>query len=345
MAWPDGVGQHAVTRPAIVLVAPERFALEHRAPVEPTGDLIAVDVTHVGLCGTDLHIVEGVHPRARFPLVLGHEIVGRARGGALDGQLVVIDPLIACGMCVACRLGERHVCAELRLMGIDRDGGLSGRVVVPAERLHPVPVGVEAELAALGEPLAVAVHAVRRAMVSPGMTVAIIGAGPIGLLLAFAARHAGAARILISEPSAGRLAFAAALGFETLDPAGPVEDLAARTDGALADVVFDAAGAPAVAAILPRLVRPAGRISLVGVYGSPVALDLQAVVFRELCVIGNRVYTPADIDAALALLATDEGSGLRQLISAVVPLAETAAAFERLRAGDGIKILVDVGAG
>jgi threonine dehydrogenase-like Zn-dependent dehydrogenase len=99
-----------------------------------------------------------------------------------------------------------------------------------------------------------------------------------------------------------------------------------------------------VAALLPRLVRPAGRISLVGVYGAPVALDLQALVFREVTMIGNRVYTPADIDVAIEFLATPDGASLRSLVTAVVPLDRTASAFERLAAGDGIKILVDCAA-
>jgi threonine dehydrogenase-like Zn-dependent dehydrogenase len=115
-----------MNRPALVLTGVDSFVVEQRPPAESTGDAVAIDVDLVGLCGTDLHIVEGSHPRARFPLVLGHELVGRATAGQLAGRAVVVDPLIACGDCSACRLGERHVCANLRLIGIDRDGGLVG---------------------------------------------------------------------------------------------------------------------------------------------------------------------------------------------------------------------------
>ncbi len=332
-----------MSRPALVLTGVDRFALEDREPEEPTGDEVAVDVGWVGLCGTDLHIVEGSHPRARFPLVLGHELVGRALAGPLAGRKVVVDPLIACGTCAACRLGERHVCADLRLVGIDRDGGLSGRVVVDPDRLHPVPDGLDPVVAALAEPLAVAVHATGRAGVGAGDTVAIMGAGPIGLLVAFASRRAGAATILIGEPATARRTFAASVGFDTLDPADPLGDLERRTSGGLADVAFDAAAVPAVAALLPRLVRPAGRIGLVGTYGRPVELDLQAVLFRELTLLGNRVYRPRDIDAALGMLAADPAA-FRPLVSDVVDLGGAPGAFARLRAGEGVKYLVSTGA-
>ena len=327
------------TRPALVLAGPERFVVEVREPEESAAAQVAVDVDLVGLCGTDLHIVEGSHPRARFPLVLGHELVGRAIGGDLDGRLVVVDPLIACGTCAACSIGEAHVCDRLRLLGIDRDGGLSGRVVVDPDRLHLVPAGLDPEVAVLAEPLAVAVHAVERATVDPSDRVVVMGAGPIGLLIALTARGSGAARIMIGERSTGRRTFAAEHGFEVLDPDDPVGDVQRRTDGWMADVVFDAAAAPSVAAILPRLVRPAGRIGLVGTYGRPVELDLQTVLFRELTLFGNRVYRPADIDTALTLLAGDP-EAFRLLISEIVTLDEAPRAFERLRAGDGLKYVV-----
>jgi (R,R)-butanediol dehydrogenase / meso-butanediol dehydrogenase / diacetyl reductase len=330
-------------RPTLVLTAPETFSVEQREPVEAADGQVAVDVGWVGLCGTDLHIVEGTHPRARFPLVLGHELAGRAVGGNLDGRAVVVDPLIADGTCSACVLGERHVCANLRLIGIDRDGGLSGRVVVEADRVHAVPDGLDLWLAALAEPLAVAVHATRRASVVRGDKVVVVGAGPIGLLLAITSRLAGAAMVLIAERSPARREFAAGLGFEILDEADTIGDLERHTDGWLADVVFDAAAAPAVAALLPRLVRPAGRVSLVGTYSRPVEVDLQAVLFKELTLLGNRVYRPEDIDAAVAILAADPET-FRPLITEIVPLDGAAAAFERLRAGVGVKYLVATGA-
>ena len=122
----------------------------------------------------------------------------------------------------------------------------------------------------------------------------------------------------------------------------PIADLVARTDGALADVAFDAAAVPAVAAMLPDAVRPGGTIALVGVHAAPVAVDLVAVVFRELSLVGNRVYDPDDIEAAIGLIAAGDIDPSR-LITAVVPVDDTPEALRRLRAGDGIKYLIDTG--
>ena len=329
-------------RAALVLSAPDRFIVEVRELPVPGAGEVAVDVELVGLCGTDLHIVEGSHPRARLPLVLGHELIGRVVGEGHAGELVVVDPLIACGTCVACTIGQAHVCARLRLVGIDRDGGLAGRVVVDPGRLHRVPSGLDPVVAVLAEPLAVAVHAVDRATLGPTDQVVVMGAGPIGLLIALVAQGRTATPVLVGEPSADRRRFASARGLGVLDADDPVGDLERRTEGRLADVAFDAAAAPAVAAVLPRLVRPAGRIGLVGTYGRPVEVDLQAILFRELTLLGNRVYRPTDIDTALSLLAADP-ERFRPLVSDVVPLTEAPRAVERLRAGEGVKYIVTTG--
>ncbi len=331
-----------MTRSALVLTAPDRFVVEARSATPPDAGQVSVEVDLVGLCGTDLHIVDGAHPRAKFPLILGHEILGRATIAGSPNVRVVVDPLIACTVCTACRSGNPHICERLRLIGIDSDGGLGGDVAVDVDRLHPVPPQLDPAIAALAEPTAVAVHAVDRAGVRAGHGVVIFGAGPIGLLLGLVARSAGAGDIFMAEPSATRRAQATALGFATLDPAAPYDDLVARTGGNLADVAFDAAAAPAVAAMLPHVVRTGGTVSLVGTYSRPVELDLQAVLFRELTLIGNRVYRPPDIDTALLLLAKDPDQ-YRPLVTDTVPLADAPAAIARLRSGDGVKYLVSVG--
>ena len=321
-----------MNRPALVLTGVDSFVVEQRPPAESTGDAVAIDVDLVGLCGTDLHIVEGSHPRARFPLVLGHELVGRATAGQLAGRAVVVDPLIACGDCSACRLGERHVCANLRLIGIDRDGGLSGRVVVDSERVHVVPAGLDPVVAAMAEPLGVAVHATRRAHVGVGDTIVIMGAGPIGLLLAFAARHVGAATILIGETAPARRTFAESLGFDTLDTVDPFGDLERHTSGRLADVAFDAAAVPAVAALLPRLV-PAGRAHRPS---APCAARRARPPGHPLQ--GTDSARQSGLPAGRHRRGTPDAGGrpggFRPLISEVVGLDEAPAAFARLRAGE-----------
>ena len=303
-------------------------------PRPAAGDgTVLVDVAYCGLCGTDLHICAGEHPRARPGIVLGHEISGRLHTGAAGlaaGTKVVVDPLLPCGACRPCRGGRPHTCANLRLLGIDLPGGAAEQVAVPADRVIPVSDDADLRLLAFAEPLAVAVRAVRRSGLVLGEEVAVAGAGPIGLALAACARLAGAGRVLVAEPVPGRRRLAADLGFET------TEALA----GGAAEVVFDAAARAAVAAGLAGAVAVGGRAVLVGVYGAPAPFDLQALTFKEVTVIGTRVYSRDDLRVATAMVA-DGRFDPSPLITRSVPLAEAAAAVDDLRAGREVKLLVE----
>jgi (R,R)-butanediol dehydrogenase/meso-butanediol dehydrogenase/diacetyl reductase len=323
----------------VVLTEWNRFARAEMPAPQPGAGEVVVQALYTGLCGTDLHIVEGSHPRARTPLAIGHEIAGRPESGSLAGRLVVVDPLLPCGACPACRAGASNACARLRLIGIDRDGGLAGRLVAAAERLHPVPESVPPEIAPLTEPLAVAVHAVGRVPGLTGRLAVVVGAGPVGLLLAHVARHHGA-RVLVAERVEGRRSLAASFGFELLDAEKPADQLAELTNGDLADVIFDAAAAPAVAADLHRFVKSTGYVAVVGSYGGLTPIDMQAVMFKELTLQGHRTYLPADIDAALELLSTDMAV-LRPIVSRVAKADDVELAIAALRAGELLKVIVE----
>jgi (R,R)-butanediol dehydrogenase / meso-butanediol dehydrogenase / diacetyl reductase len=301
-------------------------------PTAGDGQLL-VDVAYCGLCGTDLHICAGEHPRAQPGIVLGHELSGRLAvdaAGLAAGTKVVVDPLLPCGTCPTCRSGRPQTCADLRLLGIDVPGGAAEQVAVPADRVIPVPDDADLRRLAFAEPLAVAVRAVRRSGLAVGEEVAVAGAGPIGLAVASCARLAGAGRVLVAEPVDGRRRLAAELGFEV------AEQLA----GGAADVVFDAAAHPAVAAALAEAARPGGRVVLVGIYGPPAALDLRALAFKELTLIGTRVYSRDDIQVATAMVA-DGRFDPAPLITRSVPLADAPAAVDDLRAGREVKLLVE----
>src|SRR5450759_5363201 len=228
------------TMKAAVWAATDEVAyVDVPVPEVPAGWAL-VKVAYNGICGTDLSIVHGKHPRAKSPLVMGHEISGWVeRAGATgpaEGTLVTAEPLISCGKCKACRNGNSHVCRRLGLYGIDTDGGMAEYVALPPEVLHPVPDGVDPRTAALAEPLAVAVHAVDRSGMERGDVVAVYGAGPIGVLTALVARHEGARQVVITEPSPWRRDVAAGLGF-TVVPGGSTmaATLVSLTDGAGAD--------------------------------------------------------------------------------------------------------------
>jgi (R,R)-butanediol dehydrogenase/meso-butanediol dehydrogenase/diacetyl reductase len=315
------------------------FARAEMPAPQPGPGEVVVRALYTGLCGTDLHIVEGSHPRARIPLAIGHEIAGRPESGPLEGRLVVVDPLLPCGSCPACLAGASNACARLRLIGIDRDGALAGRFVTAQERLHPVPDGIPAEIAPLTEPLAVAVHAAGRAPDLAGRLAVVVGAGPVGLLVAHVARRHGA-RVLVAERTEARRSVAASFGFELLDQDSPADQLTDLTNGDLADVVFDAAAAPAVAASLHRFVKSTGYVAVVGAYGGLTPIDMQAVMFKELTYQGHRTYLPADIDAALALLSTDL-SALSPIVSRVAKPDDIEPAIAALRAGELLKVIVE----
>ena len=333
----------ATTMTAARWTAPDSVDVTQVPTPEVPEGWALVKVAYNGVCGTDLSILHGLHPRAAAPLILGHEMSGwvEAAGatGPPAGTLVVVEPLITCGECRACRDGSTHVCRRLGLFGIDAPGAMAQYVALPPEVLHVVPDGVDARAATLAEPLAVAVHAVDLSGMTAGDTVAVYGAGPIGVLTALVARHAGAAHVVVTEPSAWRREVAAGLGFTVVAPDSTMaETLAPLTGGEGADTTFDSAAHPTVAAELAATTRVRGRIGVVGVYKQPTAIDLQAICFKEQTVVGVRVYTSADVTRAVELIA--DGL-LAQFPTRAFALDDVAAALDAAAAGeDCLKVLI-----
>jgi 2-desacetyl-2-hydroxyethyl bacteriochlorophyllide A dehydrogenase len=308
-------------------------AAEVAAPAPKPGWAL-IEPAYVGLCGTDLHICAGEHPRTRPGTVIGHEIVGRlaAACGDLDvGTAVFVNPLLSCGTCRACRRGRSHVCEKLGLIGIDANGGAAELLVAPADHLLALPPSLDLRRAAVVEPAAVAVRAVRRGHVGLGQSVHVVGAGPIGLLVSTCARVAGASSVTLSEPVARRAEAAAAFGFEVVGPTA--------TDHA-ADVVFDCTGHPSVSPTVLGWAAAGGTVVTVGMYPGVVGVNLQDLMFRELELIGTRVYTADDVAAAVGLIARGDIDTDR-LVTAVLPLSEGAHALAQLRAGGELKVLIE----
>ena len=301
-------------------------------PPEPRPGWALVDVAYVGLCGTDLHICRGEHPRAQPGIVIGHEIVGRLREPARGwpaGTAVMVNPLLSCHDCRSCRNGRAQVCDRLGLLGIDAPGGAAECVAVPEAQLVPLPPGLGLRVAALIEPLAVAVRAIRRGGLRLGQRAHVIGAGPVGLLVGSCARLAGAAEVTISEPVARRAAVAADFGLT----------LAAEPDQQ-ADVVFDCTGHPAVAPTVLRWATTSGTVVTVGVYPGVVGVDLASVALRELSIVGTRVYAPEDIAAASELAARDHFD-LGRLVTSVIGVDDGPRAIAALADGTELKILIE----
>ena len=315
---------------------------------ERADDEVLIKVSRAGICGTDLHIFMGhMDQRVTKPIVMGHEMCGEivdAPDGADFGvgDRVVVEPTVFCGRCAACQRGNTHICQNLNFLGIDSPGAFQAYWNVPLDRLHRIPPELNDDAAAMIEPLAVAVHDVRRAQVELGDQAVVIGGGPIGLLVAHAARLDGA-EVVISEVNPFRLNVAESCGFKTVDPTrddlvGYVDDW---TNGAGCDLVFEVSGSAPGAKVMTELLRVRGKIALVGVHASPPEVDLHRFFWRELELIGCRVYESVDFERAIRIAAAGE-IDLEALISKVVPYEEAYWGFEQMRdGGDIVKVLID----
>lgn len=328
-------------------------------PGPPGSGEAVVEVAYSGICGTDLHeylhgpnlIRTGPHPLtgAVPPITLGHEFSGRITAlgsptpGIEVGTRVVVDPCLRCGTCRWCTHGEYHICAKGGSVGLAAAGAFAPLVTVPAAGLVKIPDTVPDDIAALAEPLAVGLHAVRRAQVQPGDNVLILGAGPIGVAVLLAAKLAGAAGIYVSEPQPDRAARAAELGAsEVFDPsaADVRREVFLRTGRVGPDVVVEATGLPALVELAVTTVRRGGRAVLAGISGGAASLPITQIVPFERTVTGSLGYN-FDIPRVLDLIA-DRRFDPSPLITGVYPLSKGREAFAELDtdAGGHLKILL-----
>lgn len=319
---------------------------------DPAPGHVQIAVAYTGLCGTDLHLLHGaMDARVARPLVFGHEMsgtisaVGHGVDGWAIGDAVTVMPLEWDGTCPACLAGNNHICQNLNFIGLDSPGSMQQSWNVSADTLVALPAGLRLDHAALVEPVAVAVHDVRRAAINGGERVVVIGGGPIGVLIATVARHFGA-DVTVIELDPDRRAQVEDLGFAVLDPRGddPVARVTEWTGGAGADVVFEVSGAAPAVLGATSFARVRGTIVVVAIHPVPREINLQQVFWRELTILGARVYQRTDFETAVELLAVGVIPA-DALITRIVPLAETREAFEDLEAGRAMKILVDVRAG
>lgn len=317
-----------------------------------------VEVSFCGVCGTDVHeyahgpvmIRPGAHPLSGVapPLTLGHEFSGRVV--AMDGEVpgievgtrVVADPCLRCGVCRWCQRGEYHVCAKGGSIGLASDGGLAPLVRVPLVELHPVPDAVSDEHAALAEPLSVGLHAARRAAITAGESVLVLGAGPIGLAAVVGARLSGAGRVFVSEPNPARAEVARTMGAtDVFDPT--VDDVRSevfrRTGRIGPDAAIDGTGIPAAIELGLRSLRRGGRMAVAGISPSDLTVDLRQLVLYERSLVGSLGYN-FDIPRVLDLMAGGQLDP-SPLVTGVRPLSAAVATLEELSTpNQHIKVLL-----
>jgi len=317
--------------------------------VPPAAGEVQIAVAYTGLCGTDLHIIHGnMDARVAKPLVFGHEMSGTIAAVGSDvegwspGDAVTVMPLDWDGTCPACLAGNSHICQNLNFVGIDSPGSMQQLWNVRADLLVRLPAGLALDTAALAEPVAVAVHDVRRSELVRGNKAVVIGGGPIGVLIASVARHFGA-EVVVIELEPNRRQQIEQLGFTTIDPreTDQVAWVEQWTGGAGADVVFEVSGSAQAVLGATDLAKVRGTLVVVAIHPTPREINLQRVFWRELRLLGARVYQRTDFETAVELL-RDGVIPAELLITRIVPIDQTAEAFADLENGRALKILVDV---
>ena len=325
----------------IVFEGTEKLSVKNLPTPEVKEGWVLIKVSHAGICGSDMTIYFGKHPRAKAPLVLGHEFSGYIASSHpvfSEGTLVTVYPYLSCGHCEICESGGRNACTTLTLIGIDRDGGMANYVLVPFDSVYKAPEGVSPKLTAFIEPIGIAVHVMRHGGYRPGDRVALFGAGPIGLAVALTLRQFGAKELVIVEPNPIRLEMAKSLGFDVL-PFGPdVTSQIQKTMKGGADCVFDCAGHQSVIDVLPDIVRINGRIVIVAGYKVPPKMDFQKGMMREFIIQFVRNCTRRDFEIASSL--TCKEPGYEKLINYTLPVEDAQKGFDLMSTpSDAVKVM------
>ena len=331
---------------ALVLKEYRKFAVEEFPEPSLQPNEVLVRVRACGICGSDVHGMDGSTGRRIPPIVMGHEAAGVIAeiGGAVNGwskdDRVTFDSTVSCGECWFCRRGKINLCENRRVLGVScgeyrRHGAFAEFVAVPQHILYRLPESISFEQAAMVEAVSVAVHAVERTPLALSASVAVIGAGMIGLLVVQALRARGCGEIIAIDLDEGKLKLARKFGATSTLQAGESdlqEKIRALTSGRGVDAAFEVVGLPASVATAIASVRKGGSITLVGNLKPQVELPLQAVVTRELTLIGT-CASAGEYPACLDLIAGGK-INVTDFISATAPLEEGAKWFERLYAGE-----------
>jgi len=327
---------------ALVLKEYKKFSFEEAPKPEVRPDEVLVRVKACGICGSDVHGMDGSTGRRRPPIIMGHEAsgviadTGKSVSGWKAGDRVTFDSTIYCGECEYCREGLINLCDRRRVLGVScedyrQHGAFAEFVAIPPRILYRVPEGLPYEHAAMVEPFAIALHAIRRSPPALNDTVVVVGAGMIGLALVQALSQAGCGRLIVLDVADDRLAMAAKFGATHAVNSGNENGVAAinaLTHQQGADISFEAVGVTATVDLALRCLRKGGSTTLVGNVAPKIDFPLQIAVTRELAIHGS-CASRGEYPACLDMLARGTLKA-EPLISATAPLSEGAEWFDRL---------------
>lgn len=322
----------------LFLEKPGALTLRRQAPAgEPGADEVKISSIYGGICGSDLKVYKGQISYAAYPVRPGHEVLGTvvaagSASGLKPGARVVILPNTFCGECDLCRKGKTNICRQKKPLGISAPGVFAQEFIIESKYVVPVPESIPDERAILTEPLAVTVHALRKANLEPGMTVAVVGVGTEGLLAAALALKKGC-EVTLVDINPAKWTIAAQLG--------PVKALAPRMVGdATFDVVVEAAGVKASVEQAMQMVTPGGALVAIGITPDQVDFPSIHIVRDEITIYGTIIYTRADFGEALGYL-EDDSFNLAPVLSKIIPLADFRQAFDGAMSGNFAKIVLD----
>jgi D-arabinose 1-dehydrogenase-like Zn-dependent alcohol dehydrogenase len=307
----------------------------------PAENEVVIRVRATGVCGTDLKLVAGELEGTRLPIIPGHEVAGELVGrveGLEPRQRVACYIYESCGECRVCRAGQRSICPYLRRIGLERDGGLAEYLTLPRENLIPFSASLSFEAAAVAmDAVTTPWHALAsRARVTPGESVAVVGAGGLGLNAVQIAGHMGAS-VAVVEPDIQHRELALRLGAELAIPPGEVQAIVDWADGGV-DVALDASGVRAGFDVAAAAVRRGGRIVVLGYRpGVEYGLDSARLALEEITVLGSRLGPQ---EAAREALRAVEAGTIRPAIAEVLGLEDANRALDILRAGSAVGRLV-----
>jgi 2-desacetyl-2-hydroxyethyl bacteriochlorophyllide A dehydrogenase len=329
-----------------VVVYPGRIAVETADIPAPGPNEALVRTLVAGVCGSDLHAARGSHPFVPLPYRPGHEVVGvietAGPAGATPGQRVIVEPYLPCWTCKMCTTGRENLCENLQFFGCGyAQGGMADYFTVAANRLHAVPDVLDDHAAALIEPLSTPVHAVRLAGDVAGRSVAVLGAGTIGLLTLAVLRAHGAGTVVSTDSNPAKRERAAALGAgATIDARSPdVPGQVRDVLGGSADIVFDCVSVQSSLDQAIAIADKGGTVMVVGVPAREVTVPLPIVQDHQIRIQGSATYLPPDYAESADLLRRGAVRAA-DFVTAVRPLAQVAEAFELASSGQHVKVLV-----
>ena len=342
---------------AFAKVRPEPGGVEYLDWDMPSigGGDVLIQVKAAGLCGTDMHLYEWPESivreyKPKLPVVMGHEFsgvvaeVGSEVKNVKTGDRVTVNPLLYCEECYFCKDGKQNICDNRPLLGLGVDGAFAESVAVRSSNVYRLDDEVPFEVGALSELTCVGLHAIERARLIGGDTVAVVGAGPLGFIMSVLSLHSGAVRVFVTglEADHERLQIAGKIGAIPImvDREDPREQILEYTDGLGADVVFETAGVPSGVTQSLSLVRKGGRVGILGQGHEATEILTAMLSFREIEMVGTRAYTPREWQRVSAMLLTAQHD-LNKVITHRLPLEKAEEGIRLMEKREGLKVIVE----